>query len=146
MSPRRSLCRGESVRPPNRDPPIYLGNLPLSYLSSHSLSPPPLSPSVPPLSSSPSSSSSTASVTLSTPTPASYPHPWPLPQPTLLRTQRTPMPSPRSSFPIMPARSSVRVRTSSASQSSHSASQGVYSSVIGQSPGQSALPSKLAPT
>lgn len=69
--------------------------------------------------------------------------PWLL-QPTPLRTQRTRMPSPRSSSPIMPARSSVRVPTSSASQSSRSASQGVYSSAIGQSPGQSALPSNLA--
>ena len=94
-----------------------------------------------------SSSFSAAPVALSTPTPASYPHTWPLHQPTtLLRTQRTRMPSPPSSFPIMPARSSVRVRTSSASQSSHSASQGVYSSVIGQSPGQSALPLKVGPT
>lgn len=143
MSPAGHLCRGESVRPPDRDSPIYLGNLPL-FLSLT------LSPLLPlPLLSPPSSSSLSSSFVIDSVRhsfhAASYPHPWPLLQPTLPHTRRTRMPFLRSSFLIMPARSSVRVRTSSASQSSRFASQDVYSSAIGQSLGQSALPSNLAP-
>lgn len=120
----------ESDRSPNRNSPIYLGNSP------------PFSPSI--LSPLPSPPLFPASSSLSTAPPtrytvALYPPPWPL-QPTYLRTQRTRMPSPRSSSPTTPARSSAHVLTSSVSQSSRSASPGVCSLAIGRSPGQSALP------